>query len=153
MPPPASRFMLAALLTLGIGPGPAAAQPIAPVMAQVPSNDAIRAGAWQVVSGEPGQAMAGYTVCLKNGADDLQLLLPKVTAGGPACSAASTRREGSELVWELSCAPGASRGVIAAGARYKLAPEHIEGEISISSAQPPQMRRQTLSARYVGPCP
>jgi len=143
------RSTLPVITALCLYPGLGATQ--APGLAQ--SSIAVRAGAWQVVSGAPGQPMVGYQVCLKNGADDVALLLPRAIDGGPACSAASTRREGSQLYWELSCAPGTSSGVTAASARYTLAPELIEGEIRISTAQPPQTRLQTLSARYAGPCP
>ena len=109
----------------------------------------VRPGAWQVVSGAPGQPMVGYQVCLKNGADDLHLLLPRVVSGNPACGPASTRREGEDLVWELSCPSGATQ----ASGRYKVQAESLSGEISITTGNPPQTRRENLRANYAGPCP
>jgi len=91
--------------------------------------------------------MAGYTVCLKNGAEDLQLLLPRVQ-GAPECGPPSMRYDGNELRWELSCP---ARG-LSAQARYTLGAESIEGRIRIVSGQPPQQREETLSARYAGAC-
>ena len=108
----------------------------------------VRPGAWEVRSGAPGQPMVGYLVCFKTGGtEDINLLLPRA-AGDPACSAASTRREGNTLIWQLSC----PQGPLTASARYAVQTETIEGEVSITSGTPPKNRQETISARYAGAC-
>jgi hypothetical protein len=111
------------------------------------SSVSLRAGAWQVRSGAPGQPMVGYTVCLKNGAEDLSVLLPKAQVP-PDCPAPAMQVEGDELLWTLSCPAHA----LAARARYTLAPEKIDGRLGVSSGKPPKNSEQVVSASYTGAC-
>lgn len=107
----------------------------------------LRPGAWQVRSGAPGQPMVGYMVCLKDGTQDLRLLLPRVQPPAP-CGPAVMRIEGSELTWELSCPAQA----LVARARYTLAAEKVEGRLTAVSGTPPQSREEMISASYAGAC-
>jgi hypothetical protein len=86
-------------------------------------------------------------VCLKNGTQDLRLLLPRVQAPS-SCGPAVTRAEGSNLAWELSC-PAQS---LAAHALYTLGAEKVEGRLKVTSGTPPQSREEMISAAYVGDC-
>jgi len=108
----------------------------------------VRPGAWTVRSGQEGQAMAGYQLCLKAGTlEDIKLLLPRL-AGAGACAPPTLLAEGGVLVWQFNC-PAAG---VAANGRYTLQPENIEGRVSIISGTSPATRQEVISARYAGAC-
>lgn len=135
--PALRRALIAALLLL----------PLLPAWAQEAAVP--RAGAWQVISGAPGAPMVGYRVCFnKGGMEDLAQLLPRASPGNPSCSAASTRREGELLIWELHCPDGQ----FSASARYSVRAESIEGKLTSSAGQPARTREDLIRASYVGAC-
>jgi hypothetical protein len=108
----------------------------------------VRPGNWEVRSGSPGGAMAGYQLCLTTGGmEDVKLLLPRLQ-GGAVCPVDRLLRDGQAITWELS-SPAIP---LTASARYVLQPQSIEGKLDMVSGAPPLPRQETLSAHYGGPC-
>ena len=108
----------------------------------------VRPGAWNVRSGQEGQATAGYQLCLANGTlEDIKLLLPRLS-NGSAGNPPTLHAEGGVLVWQFDC-PSAA---LAASGRYTLQAEAIEGRVTIVAGTPPTTRQELLSAQRAGAC-
>lgn len=113
----------------------------------------VRPGRWAVTPQSTAGASVSYQVCFKTGSlDDVKLLLPRLE-GGPECPQPRIEVGRATLTWQLGC-PAKSLRV---DARYTLAPDVIEGTVTItqSGAQgnPAAASVQSIKAQHAGACP
>ena len=120
--------------------------PLADAAAQ--AGPLVQAGAWQITTEGSGGASVGYQLCFKTGAlDDVRMLVPHLAA--PAnCPPATTRVEGSQMIWQIDCPAQAFK----AEARYALGAEAIEASLVQERGAPSVKSTQMIKARRIGAC-